>query len=114
MFERLKAIKDDQAGGRVRFCFGSRKLFRAQFALQANGYEANGYKAVYGKTDEQATAVIGDAAARIAEQAKLAGKPVVIEELDFQNKKAELESADRRATRMLSSFAFKKTAASIK
>jgi tRNA1(Val) A37 N6-methylase TrmN6 len=114
LFERLKAIKDDQAGGRVRFCFGSRKLFRAQFALQANGYEANGYKAVYGKTDEQATLIIGDAAAQIAEQAKLAAKPVVIEKLDFQNKKAELESADRRATRMLSSFAFKKTAASIK
>jgi hypothetical protein len=70
--------------------------------------------AVYGKTDEQATLIIGDAAARVAERAKLAGKPVVIEKLDFQNKKAELESADRRAARMLSSFAFKKTAASIK
>jgi hypothetical protein len=44
LFERLKAIKDDQAAGRVRLCFGSRKLFRAQFALKANGYEANGHK----------------------------------------------------------------------
>jgi IS605 OrfB family transposase len=272
LFQRLKAMKDDQAAGTVRICFGSRKLFRAQFALEANGYkdhsdwkadwlksrssqffvlgskdetegnqscqakvEENGtltltlrlpnalsetqgkflvipgvkfayghdailaalassarveattatqkkivkrtgtalsYRfvrdtkgwrvfvsleaqpiekatrsqagaigidlnadhlafaetdgfgnlidfrrfdcAVYGKTEEQATAIIGDAAARIAERAKLAGKPVLIEELDFQNKKAELESADRRAARMLSSFAFNKTAASIK
>jgi hypothetical protein len=38
--------------------------------------------AVDGKTDEQAPAIIGDAAARIAERAKLAGKPVVIEKLD--------------------------------
>jgi hypothetical protein len=44
--------------------------------------------AVYGKTDEQATLIIGDAAARIAGRAKLAGKPVVIEKLDFQKKKA--------------------------
>ena len=59
LFERLKAIKDDQAGGRVRLCFGSRKLSRAQLALmKANGYEANGYKAVYGKTYEQATVII--------------------------------------------------------
>jgi hypothetical protein len=44
LFERLKGIKDDQDRGRVRLCFGSRKLFLAQFALKANGYEANGYK----------------------------------------------------------------------
>jgi IS605 OrfB family transposase len=70
--------------------------------------------AFYGKTEQQATAIIGDAAARSSERAKLAGKPVVIEKLYFQKKKAELESADRRAARMLSSFAFRKTAASNK
>jgi len=31
------------------------------------------------------------------------------EKLDFQKKRAELESVDRRAARMLSSFAFNKT-----
>lgn len=272
LFERLKAMKDDQTAGTVRICFGSRKLFRAQFALEANGYQdraewkadwlrarssqffvlgskdetagnqscqakieedgtltltlrlpdavagtgdkrlvipgvkfAYGHEAivaalarservktttadnkkhvkrtgtalsyrfvrdakgwrvfvsfaakpvervtrsqagafgidlnaghlafteidrsgnlidfgridchVYGKTRDQASAIIGDIAAQLAERAKLAGKPVVIEELDFQKKKAELESADRRAARMLSSFAFNKAAASIK
>ena len=272
LFQRLKALKDDQSAGRVRICFGSRKLFRAQFALEANGYkdhsewradwlksrssqffvlgskdesagnqscqatvEADGtmslklrlpdafsgthgkyliilglkfayghdaivaalassmriastnaarkpiikrtgtalsYRfvrddkgwrvfvsveaqpvkrvtrsqagafgidinadhlayaetdrfgnlidfgmidcAVHGKTEDQASAIIGDAAAWLAKRAKKAGKPVVIEKLDFQKKKAELESTDRRAARMLSSFAYKKAGASIK
>ena len=39
LFQRLKAMKEDQAAGTVRICFGSRKLFRAQFALEANGYK---------------------------------------------------------------------------
>ncbi len=70
--------------------------------------------AVCGKTEAQAGAILGDAAAALAERAKLAGKPIVIEELDFRRKKAELESTDRRAARMLSSFAYKKAGASIK
>lgn len=70
--------------------------------------------AVYGKTKEQATAIIGDIAAQLAERAKLAGKPVVIEKLDFQKKKAELESVDPRGARMVSAFAFKKTDNSVK
>lgn len=69
---------------------------------------------VFGKTVAQASAIVGDMAAQIAERAKLAGKPVVLEELDFQKKKAELESVDRRAARMLSSFACSKTATCIK
>ena len=32
------ALLADEAVGRVRLCFGSRTLFRAQFALQENGY----------------------------------------------------------------------------
>ncbi len=71
--------------------------------------------AVCGKTEAQTGAILGDAAAALAERAKLAGKPIVIEELlDFRPKKAELESTDRRAARMLSSFAYKKAGASIK
>ncbi len=33
----LAALQRDEAEGRVRLCFGSRRLFRAQFSLQANG-----------------------------------------------------------------------------
>lgn len=36
--DELAAMEADQRAGIVRLCFGSRKLFRAQFALEANGY----------------------------------------------------------------------------
>ncbi|MET0964417.1 MAG: IS200/IS605 family accessory protein TnpB-related protein, partial [Noviherbaspirillum sp.] len=42
------------------------------------------------------------------------GKPVVIEQLNFQKKKAELESVDPKRARMISSFACNKVASSIK
>jgi len=48
----------------------------------------------YGKTRDQAKAMIGDACVGIAAQATAAGKPVVIEALDFQKKKAEVEDQD--------------------
>lgn len=35
---RYDAMEQDHASGAVRLCFGSKKLFRAQFALEANGY----------------------------------------------------------------------------
>lgn len=35
---RLACMQADQAADRVRLCFGSRKLFRAQFDLQSNEY----------------------------------------------------------------------------
>ena len=37
--KRLEAMKLDQDANKVRICFGSKKLFRAQFDLEANGYE---------------------------------------------------------------------------
>jgi len=36
--QRLTALKEEEAVGAVRLCFGSRPLFRRQFALAANGY----------------------------------------------------------------------------
>jgi IS605 OrfB family transposase len=68
----------------------------------------------YGKSTDQAKAVLGDAAAMIAARAKALGKPVVIEVLDFAKKKAELQKTDARYARMLSSFACNQTASSIK
>lgn len=35
---RHQRMIDDQKAGRVRVCFGSRKLYRAQFDLESNGY----------------------------------------------------------------------------
>jgi IS605 OrfB family transposase len=68
----------------------------------------------YGKTTDQAKAVLGDAAVRITELAKASSKPIVIEKLDFCKKKAELEGTHKPVARMLSSFAYNKVISSIK
>jgi IS605 OrfB family transposase len=68
----------------------------------------------YGKTSDQAKALMGDAVASIIGQAKTANKPVVIEKLDFQKKKAELEMTDPKQARMISSFACNQVASLIR
>ena len=65
----------------------------------------------YGKTNYQAEALIGDAVASVVAYAKEAGKPVVIERLDFGKKKTSLEGESRRYSRMLSSFSYGKVKA---
>ena len=62
----------------------------------------------YGKAQHQAEAIIGDAVANMVEHAREAGKPIVIEKLDFRQKKASLEGQSRRYSRMLSSFSYGK------
>ena len=57
----------------------------------------------YGKSRRQAEAIIGDAVASVVEYARAAGKPIVIEKLDFRQKKAALEGESRKYSRMLSS-----------
>ena len=65
----------------------------------------------YGKTGHQAEALIGDSVAGVVEHARQAGKPIVIERLDFKRKKAQLEGESRRYSRMLSSFSYGKVKA---
>ena len=62
----------------------------------------------YGKATHQAEAIIGDAVARVVAYARKVGKPIVIEKLDFRQKKAVLEGESRRYSRMLSSFSYGK------
>ena len=62
----------------------------------------------YGKSTHQAEALIGDAVAGVVQYACEVGKPVVIERLDFRQKKAALEGESRRYSRMLSSFSYGK------
>ena len=62
----------------------------------------------YGKSSHQAEALIGGAVASVVAYAKEAGKPVVIEKLDFRKRKATLEGESRRYGRMLSSFSYGK------
>ena len=60
----------------------------------------------YGKSAHQAQALIGDAVARVVEYARTVGKPIVMEKLDFRQKKAVLEGESRKYSRMLSSFSY--------
>ena len=77
----------------------------------ASGNYLNAWRAslvTYGKNTHQAEALIGNAVATVVQYAKEAGKPIVIEKLDFRQKKAALEGQSRRYSRMLSSFSYGK------
>ena len=77
----------------------------------ASGNYVNAWRVslvTYGKSAHQAEALIGDAVASVVDYAKEAGKPVVIEKLDFRQKKAALEGGSRKYSRMLSSFSYGK------
>ena len=62
----------------------------------------------YGKNTGQAEALIGDAVANVVQYARGAGKPLVVEKLDFRQKKAVLEGESRKYSRMLSGFSYGK------
>ena len=62
----------------------------------------------YGKSNHQTEAIIGDAVTSVVAYARKVGKPIVIEKLDFRQKKAALEGQSRRYSRMLSSFSYGK------
>ena len=61
---------------------------------------------LYHKTRTQARAMIGEIAAVLGAWAVRSGKPVALEELDFERKRAELRERGKGYARMLSSFAF--------
>ena len=65
----------------------------------------------YGKSAHQAEALIGDAVARVVEYARESRKPLVIERLDFRQKRAALEGESPGRSRMLSSFCYGKVKA---
>ena len=65
----------------------------------------------YGKSHHQAEALIGDAVSGVVGYARGVGKPLVIERLDFRQKKAVLEGESRKYARMLSSFSYGKVKA---
>jgi IS605 OrfB family transposase len=61
---------------------------------------------VHGLSSNQAKARVGDVVAELVAQARAAGKPLVIEALDFRKKKAALRELGHRQARTLSGFAF--------
>ena len=80
----------------------------------ASGNYLNAWRAplvTYGKNTHQAQALIGDVVSTVVQYAKEAGKPIVIEKLDFRQKRAVLEGESPRYSRMLSSFGYGKVKA---
>ena len=79
--------------------------------IDASGNYRNAWRVplvTYGKSQRQSEALIGDAVASVVQYAREVGKPIVIEKLDFRQKKAALEGESRRYSRMLSSFSYGK------
>jgi IS605 OrfB family transposase len=68
----------------------------------------------YGKSSDQAEAIIGDAVKVAVDQATKTCKPLVIEKLKFSKKRAELEGENHKYARMLSSFSYNKIVQGIK
>lgn len=61
-----------------------------------------------GKTTAQTQAIIGDEAKIVTDWAVRTSKPLVIEDLDFKDKKAELSKETAKWARALSAFAYGK------
>lgn len=61
-----------------------------------------------GLSAEQSNAVLGDYVAAVVEMARLAGKPIVMEDLNFDKKKASLREKGAGYARMLSSLSYAK------
>ncbi len=60
----------------------------------------------YGKTKNQAKALIGDVCKKVVLMAKEKSKPIVLEQLDFTKKKTTLKEGSPKYSRMLSSFGY--------
>ena len=69
----------------------------------ASGNYTNSWRVplvTYRKSRHQSEALIGDAVSGVVEYAREAGKPIVIERLDFRQKKAALEGESRKYSRI--------------
>ena len=103
------AVVSDQRRGAIGVDLNADHL--AVVETDASGNCVNAFSVplvTYGKSQHQAEAIIGDAVASVVAYAREAGKPIVIEKLDFRQKKAVLEGESRKYSRMLSSFSYGK------
>ena len=100
-------VVTDQRRGAVGVDLNADHLAVAETDASGNYVHAFSVPLVtYGKSQHQAEAIIGDAVASVVAYAREVGKPIVIERLDFRQKKAVLEGESRRYSRMLSSFSY--------
>ena len=106
------AVVTDQRHGAIGVDLNADHLAVAE--TDASGNYVNAWRVwlvTCGKSHRQAEALIGDAVASVVEYAREVGKPIVIERLDFRQKKAVLEGESRKYSRMLSSFSYGKVKA---
>ena len=99
----------DRARGAIGVDLNADHLAIAE--TDASGNYVNAWRVplvTYGKSQRQAQALIGDAVASVVAYAREAGKPIVMEKLDFRQKKAVLEGESRKYSRILSSFSYGK------
>ena len=102
-------VVTDQASGAIGVDLNADHLAVAETDRSGNYVNAFSVPLVtYGKSQHQVEAIIGDAVARVVAYARAVGKPIVIEKLDFRQKKASLEGESHRYSRMLSSFSYGK------
>ena len=103
------AVTTDRRRGAIGVDLNADHLAVAE--TDASGNYLNSWRVplvTYGKRHHQGEALIGDAVASVVEYARGVGKPLVVEKLDFRQKKAVLEGESRRYSRMLTSFAYGK------
>ena len=101
------AVVTDHSRGAVGVDLNADHLAVAETDASGNYINAFSVPLVtYGKSTHQAEALIGDAVARVVEYAQDVGKFIVIEKLDFRQKKAALAGEPRKYSRMLSSFSY--------
>ena len=105
-------VVTDQRRGAIGVDLNADHLAVAE--TDASGNHVNAWRVplvTYGKNTRQAEAIIGDAVASVVRHAREVGKPIVIERLDFRQKKVVLEGESRKYSRMLSSFSYGKVKA---
>ena len=105
-------VVTDQSRGAIGVDLNADHLAVAE--TDASGNCVNAWRTplvTYGKSQRKAEALIGDAVASVVRYAREVSKPMVIEKLDFRQKKANLEGQSRRYSRMLSSFSYGKVKA---
>ena len=105
-------VVTDQSRGAIGVDLNADHLAVAE--TDASGNCVNAWRTplvTYGKSQRKAEALIGDAVASVVRYAREVSKPMVIERLDFRQKKANFEGQSRRYSRMLSSFSYGKVKA---
>ena len=103
------AVTTDRRHGAIGVDLNADHLAVAE--TDASGNYLNSWRVplvTYGKRHHQGEALIGDAVASVVEYARGVGKPLVVEKLDFRQKKAVLEGESRKYSRMLSGFSYGK------